>query len=68
MIQNDKFEFVVYRENFLSDSDCDKIIKELDTEELTEGTLAGNYEDGIVNKNVRQTLNVNFLDKIYSTK
>ena len=26
MIQNDKFEFVVYRENFLSDSDCDKII------------------------------------------
>ena len=63
MIQNDKFEFVVYRENFLSDSDCDKIIKELDTEELTEGTLAGNYKDGIVNKNVRQTLNVNFLDK-----
>ena len=45
MIQNDKFEFVVYRENFLSDSDCDKIIKELDTEELTEGTLAGNYKD-----------------------
>ena len=30
---------------------------------MTEGTLAGNYKDGIVNKNVRQTLNVNFLDK-----
>ena len=52
MIQNDKFEFVVYRDNFLSDVECDNIIKELDTEELTEGTLAGNYKDEVVNKNV----------------
>ena len=39
MIQNDKFEFVVYRDNFLSDSECDEWIKKLDTEELTDGTL-----------------------------
>ena len=63
MIQNNKFEFVVHRENFLSDSECDKIIKKLDTDELIEGTLAGNYDKEIVNKNVRQTLNVNFDDK-----
>ena len=29
MIQNDKFEFVVYRDNFLSDSECDEWIKKL---------------------------------------
>ena len=63
MIQNDKFEFVVYRDNFLSDSECDEWIKKLDTEELTDGTLAGNYEDEVINKNVRQTLNVNFIDE-----
>ena len=40
MIQNNKFEFVVHRENFLNDSECDKIIKKLDTDELIEGTLA----------------------------
>lgn len=60
MIQNNKFEFVVYRENFLSSVECDTLIKELDSERLSEGTLAGNYEQDIVNKNVRQTLNINF--------
>lgn len=60
MIQNNKFEFVVYRENFLSSVECDNLIKELDSERLSEGTLAGNYEQDIVNKNVRQTLNINF--------
>ncbi len=43
MKKNDRFQFVVFKENFLSDSDCDKIIKELDTEELTEGKLMKTY-------------------------
>jgi len=60
---NDKFEFVIYKENFLSDLECDKLIKTLDTDELTGGELVGDYRDSIVNKNVRQTLNIDFQDK-----
>ncbi len=63
MKKNDRFQFVVFKENFLSDSDCDKIIKELDTEELTEGKLAGEYKEPVLNTNVRQTLNVDFFDE-----
>ena len=57
MEKNDKFEFLIYRKNFLSNEECDKIIKSLDTEDLTEGELVGDYEEGIINKNVRKTLN-----------
>ena len=57
MKKNDKFEFLIYRKNFLSNEECDKIIKSLDTEDLTEGELVGDYEGGIINENVRKTLN-----------
>jgi PKHD-type hydroxylase len=57
MEKNDKFEFLIYRKNFLSNEECDKIIKSLDTEDLTEGELVGDYEGGTINKNVRKTLN-----------
>jgi PKHD-type hydroxylase len=57
MKKNDKFEFLIYRENFLSGDECDKIIEELDTEDLEDGQLVGDYEEGIINKNVRRTLN-----------
>lgn len=30
MIQNDNFKFVVHKENFLSNSQCDNLIKYLD--------------------------------------
>jgi len=61
--ENKTFEFVIYKENFLSDKECDELIKTLDTEELTDGELVGDYEDNVVNKNVRQTLNIDFHDE-----
>ena len=63
MKKNDRFQFVIYRENFLSNEVCDKLIETLDTEKLKEGELAGNYEESIINKNVRQTLNIDFHDE-----
>ena len=63
MKKNDRFQFVIYRENYLSDIECDKLIQALDTEELKEGELVGDYTDGIINKNVRQTLNIDFRDE-----
>ena len=54
---NDKFEFLIYRKNFLTNEECDEIIKSLDTEDLTEGELVGNYQGGIINRNVMKTLN-----------
>ena len=32
MKKNDRFQFVIYRENFLSNEVCDKLIVTLDTE------------------------------------
>ena len=63
MKKNDRFQFVIYRENFLRDDQCDKLIQALDTEKLKEGELVGDYEDSIINKNVRQTLNIDFHDE-----
>ena len=63
MKENDRFQFVIYRENFLRDDQCDKLIQALDTEKLKEGELVGDYEDSIINKNVRQTLNIDFHDE-----
>ena len=63
MKKNDRFQFVIYRENYLSDIECDKLIQALDTEKLKEGELVGDYEDSIINKNVRQTLNIDFHDE-----
>ena len=63
LIQNNKFEFVIYKENFLSNKECDELIKTLDTDELTDGTIVGDYEDDKVNQNVRQTLNIDFHDE-----
>ena len=63
MKKNDRFEFVIYKENFLSNKECDKLIKTLDTNELTDGTIVGDYKSDKVNKNVRQTLNIDFHDE-----
>jgi PKHD-type hydroxylase len=64
MKKNDRFQFVVFKENFLSDIECDKLIQSLDTDELTEGEVVGDYSGKKnINNNVRQTLNVDFLDK-----
>ena len=46
--KNETFQFVVYRENFLSSDECDKLIKTLD-KDLTEGTIVGDYTTDKVN-------------------
>ena len=61
--ENKTFEFVIYKENFLSNKECDKLIKTLDTGELTDGTVVGDYDKHPVNKNVRKVLNVDFHDE-----
>ena len=58
MIQNDTFKFVVHRENFLSVSQCQKLMRYLETGEPTESELAGNYDENILNKEVRDNKEV----------
>ena len=58
MIQNDNFKFVVHRENFLSISQCQKLMRYLETGEPTESELAGNYDENILNKEVRDNKEV----------
>ena len=69
MKKNDRFQFVIYRENYLSDIECDKLIQALDTEKLKEGELVGDYEDSIINKNVeRKHSTLIFMMRIFSLK
>ena len=63
LIQNNKFEYVIYKENFLSDKECDGLVESLDTEELTDATVVGDYDNHPVNKNVRKVLNIDFHDE-----
>ena len=58
MIQNDNFKFVVHRENFLSLSQCQKLMRYLETGQPTESELAGNYDKNILNKEVRDNKEV----------
>ena len=63
LIQNNKFEYLIYKENFLSDKECDGLVESLDTEELTDATVVGDYDNHPVNKNVRKVLNIDFHDE-----
>ena len=58
MIQNDTFKFVVHRKDFLSLSQCQKLMRYLETGEPTESELAGNYDENILNKEVRDNKEV----------
>ena len=58
MKQNDKFQFVVHKENFLSVSQCQKLMRYLETGEPTESELAGNYDNNLLNKVVRDNKEV----------
>ena len=49
MIQNDKFEFVVHKDNFLSESQCVKLMRYLESREASESELAGNYDENLLN-------------------
>ena len=55
MKKNDRFQFVVYRENFLTIEECTKLRDTLDTDDLVDASLAGDYTENLVNKNVRRT-------------
>ena len=63
MKKNDRFQFVVYRENYLTKEECIKLRDSYDTDELVDANLAGVYTENIVNKNVRKTLNIDFHDE-----
>ena len=52
MKKNDRFQFVVYRENYLTQKECLNLIKSLDTDELVDANLAGDYSGNIINKNI----------------
>ena len=58
MIQNDTFKFVVHKEDFLSLSQCQKLMRYLETGKPTESELAGNYDENILNKEVRDNKEV----------
>jgi len=58
MKQNDRFQFVVHKENFLSLSQCQKLMRYLETGQPTESELAGNYDDNVLNKEVRDNKEV----------
>jgi len=58
MKQNDNFKFVVHRENFLSLSQCQKLMRYLETGKATDSELAGNYDNDLVNKKVRDNKEV----------
>ena len=58
MITNDNFKFVIHKENFLSLSQCQKLMRYLESGEPTESELAGDYDDNLLNKKVRDNKEV----------
>ncbi len=58
MITNDTFEFVVHKEDFLSLSQCQKLMRYTETGQPTESEHAGNYDDNLINKKVRDNKEV----------
>ena len=68
MIQNDNFKFVVHRENFLSVSQCQKLMRYLETGEATDSELAGNYDENIMNKEVRDNKEVSINNEQLNNK
>ena len=55
MITNDKFQFVIHRDNFLSESQCIKLIEYFESKESKDSELAGTYDKNLLNKEVRNT-------------
>ena len=68
MIQNDTFEFVVHKENFLSTEQCIKLMRYLERKEPTISELAGKYDDNITNKEVRDNQEVKINDEKLNNK
>ena len=68
MIQNDTFEFVVHKENFLSTEQCIKLMRYLERKEPMISELAGNYDNNIMNKEVRDNQEVKINDEKLNNK
>ena len=68
MIQNDNFKFVVHKKDFLSLSQCQKLMRYLETGQPTESELAGNYDDNILNKEVRDNKEVTISNEKLNNK
>jgi len=68
MITNDTFEFVVHKENFLSKNQCVKLMRYLERNEPTISELAGNYDNNIMNKEVRDNQEVKINDEKLNNK
>ena len=68
MIQNDKFEFVVHKDNFLSENQCVKLMRYLENREASESELAGNYNENVLNKEVRDNKEVIINEKQLNNK
>ena len=53
MKRNDKFKFVLTRDNFLSKTQCDKLIEYFNSKKPQDSKLAGDYTEEVLNKKVR---------------
>lgn len=68
MITNDKFQFVIHRDNFLSESQCIKLIKYFESKESKDSELAGTYDKNLLNKEVRNTRELVLVDEKLTNK
>jgi|TARA_R100001509_G_scaffold165674_1_gene148795 PKHD-type hydroxylase len=68
MKQNNNFQFVIHRDNFLSKTQCDNIIKLFDENKTSSSELAGEYNGSLLNKNVRDAKEIIFEDDYIKNK
>ena len=58
MKENNKFNFVLHRENFLTSEQCDELIQKFDESKPQKSGVAGTYEGSELNENVRKVQEV----------
>ena len=68
MKQNNNFQFVIHRDNFLSKTQCDNIIKMFDDNKSSNSELVGEYKGSLLNKNVRDAKEIIFEDDYIKNK
>jgi len=64
MKENNKFNFVLHRENFLTSEQCDELIQKFDESKPQKSGVAGTYEGSELNENVRKVQEVRFSEDI----
>ena len=68
MKQNNNFQFVIHRDNFLSKTQCDNIVKLFDDNKSSNSELVGEYKGSLLNKNVRDAKEIIFEDDYIKSK